>query len=73
MRDDDHGEAFLREVADGVEDFAHEFRVECGCGFVKEKEIGLNAERPGNGDALLLTAREPAGIFARLFEEPHAL
>ena len=48
------------------EHLAGELRVERRGRLVEEHHVGLHRERAGDGDALLLTAREPDGVLPRL-------
>jgi hypothetical protein len=52
---------FGLEGGDGVEHFGGHFGVERRRGFIEEQEAGFDGQRPGDGDALTLTA----GQFVR--------
>ncbi len=70
--DDDHGHAVGGEVAHDVEDFADEFGVQGGGGFVEEHEFGAHGQGAGDRDALLLAAGELAGVGGGLVGQPDA-
>ena len=73
MGDDDDGDAeFGIEVVQELHDFPGGFRVEVAGGFVGEKGIRVGDNRPGDGDALLLAARELGRGVAFLFGDAHA-
>jgi hypothetical protein len=40
------------------------FRVECRCGFIQDENRRVLEQRPGDGDALPLSARETKALFA---------
>ncbi len=61
MGDHDHGHAFAGQVRHHIEDLVDHLRVQGGGGFVKEHDLGLHGQGPGNGHPLLLAARELAG------------
>ena len=63
----------MREVLDDVEDLAHELRVERGGRLVEQEDLGLGGERPGDGDALLLTAGQLARPGVGLVGQTDAL
>ncbi len=70
--DDHHGHAVARERFHDVEHFADQFGVECGGRFVEQHELGAHGQRTGDGDALLLAARELVGIGAAAIGQPDA-
>ena len=58
MRDQDHPDAVRLELADQVEHALHLADGERGRGLVHDHELGIEGQRPRNGDRLLLAARE---------------
>ncbi len=66
----DHRHAAGGEVLHDLEHLADEFRVQCARGFVEEHEHGLHGHRPGDGHALLLTARQLAGKVVHTLCQP---
>ena len=58
VRDDHHRHAFFCKAHHHVEHFVDHFGVKCRRRFVKEHAVGIHREGTGDGDALLLTARE---------------
>src|SRR5262249_9827627 len=66
MRHQHHGHAFLGQFANYFEDLAHELRIERGGYLVEQDHFRAHGKRAGNGNALLLTAREGRGICVRL-------
>src|SRR5271157_5651539 len=67
--DNDHGTSFRRKALHHGQHLAHEFRVERGRWLVEEDYARMNRERPRDGGALLLTARELARISVRAMAE----
>ena len=66
VRDHDHGHAVrAAEVRNGLIEFFRDERVEPRGRFVEEQDFVGGAERAGEQNALLLTARERAVIFPR--------
>jgi ABC-type glutathione transport system ATPase component len=78
VRDDDHGHAVLREGGHGVEHLLDHLGIEGRGRLVEQHDARAHAERAGDGDALLLAARELAGKLVRVlaqtdaFEQAHA-
>ena len=68
MGDDNHGMAFLGELAHDLEHLADELGIEGGGRFVEQHELGLHRKHTGDGNALL-AARQPLGIFGELVAE----
>ena len=63
MGDDDHGHAgVLGQIAHDVQYAAHKLGVKGTCGLVEEQHVGVHGHGAGNGHALLLAARELAGL-----------
>ena len=56
--DDQHGSAFLGEVADDLQHLADELGIECRGGLVEQHDVGLHRERTGDRRPLLLPAGE---------------
>src|SRR5262249_38357890 len=69
MRHQHHGHAFLGQFANYFEDLADELRIERGGRVVEQDHFRAHGERAGNGNALLLTAREVRGICVRLVRQ----
>jgi hypothetical protein len=61
--------AFL-ELADHVEHLADQFGVECRRDLVEQHHLGTESERPGDRDALLLTAGQLVGVGAARSDRP---
>jgi hypothetical protein len=57
-----HRHALRGELAHDVEDVAHELRVEGAGGLVEQHHLRVHRQRPGDGHALLLAARELRGV-----------
>ena len=72
MRDAQHGHAVFGQADHGVQHFFDHFGVERRGGLVKQHDFGRHAQGAGNGYALLLAARELAGVFERLLRDTHA-
>ena len=66
VRHAQHGHALLRETDHRVEHFLDHFRVERRGRLVEQHDARIHAQRTRDGDALLLTAGELAGIFVGL-------
>jgi len=65
MGDDDRGQALaLMEVPDKAHDRLTRLPVQVAGGLVGEQEFRLVDQSPGDGDALLFSAREKAGLLA---------
>ncbi len=56
MGNDQHGHAVERERHHGIEHFFDHFGVERRGRFIEHHELRAHAQRPGDGNALLLTA-----------------
>ena len=61
MRNDNHGHAALAEIGHQIEHTLDQLRVERARNLVEENDLRFHGERAGNGDTLLLAAREAAG------------
>ena len=72
VRDDEHRHALARQVAHDDEDLADELRVESRRDLVEEHHVWLHHQRPGNGDPLLLPARELVRMLPSLLREADA-
>ena len=64
VRHDDHRHAVDGEVAHHLEHLADQLRVERGGRLVEQHELRLHGQRPGDGDALLLAARQLVRVGA---------
>ena len=71
MRDDDHGHVLLRKIFYDLEHLARELGVKCARGLVEKEYLRVHRKCAGDGDALLLTAGELAGICVRLLLKVH--
>ena len=60
--DDEHGHAARGEVAHDGQHLADQLGVERAGDLVEQHRLGLHGERPGDGDPLLLPARQLLGI-----------
>ena len=67
---DDHGAALGGQRPHHAQHLAHEFRVERGGRLVEQHHVGLHRERPGDGGALLLAARQVCRVEVPLFRDP---
>jgi hypothetical protein len=70
--DDDHGHARAGEVDHHVEHLGDHLGIERGGRLVEQHHPRLHAQRAGDGDALLLAARELAGALVGLLGDAHA-
>jgi hypothetical protein len=48
---------FSTQLMEELDDGCLDRYVECACGFIKEDQVWLGHERPGDGNALTLSAR----------------
>ena len=64
--DDDHGHPALGQADHHVEDLVDHLRVEGRGRLVEEDDLGVHGQRPGDGDPLLLPARELRGVLVGL-------
>ena len=69
MGDDEHGHAALGKVDHDLQHLLDHLRIEGRGGLVEQHDVRLHAERAGDGHALLLTARELAGVFQGLLRD----
>ena len=60
MRHDDHRHALVGQALHDVQHFADRFGIERRGRFVEQHHLGLHRQRAGDGDALLLAARQIA-------------
>ena len=58
MGDADHRHAVPGQTDHRVEDFLDHFRIKCAGRLIEQHRLGLHAERPRDGNALLLAARK---------------
>ena len=70
VRRDQHRHALARQLANHRQHLGDELRVERARHLVEEHEARLHGERAHDGDALLLTAREPVGVLTALVGKP---
>ena len=56
MRYDDHGCVPGSQGTNHAEYFPGQFRVERGSGLIETQDIGIQRQRPGDGNPLLLSA-----------------
>ena len=73
VRHADHGNVLLRELNHNVQNLLDHLGVEREVGVVKQDDGLLGAQGTGDGDALLLTAREILRILAGLCAMPTRL
>ena len=73
VSDNDHGHMFLGKLANDLENLTGQFRIQCGGGLVKEKDLRLHSQGTGDGHTLLLSAGELAGIGTSLVGKAHLL
>ena len=69
LLDEKDGRAVLVELADDPEDVLHDEGGESEGRLVHQEELGPGHEGAGDGEHLLLTAREGAGVLGRAFPE----
>ena len=62
LDDDEGGAGLRRDVGDGVAHLAHADGVEVGRRLVEQDEAGVHGDDAGEGEALLLAARELRGV-----------
>lgn len=68
--DDDERGAAGGQVLDDGEDFTHQFGIEGGGGLVEEDDAGTQGDGAGDGDTLLLSTGELAGVAPVLSARP---
>ncbi len=79
VRNNHHGHAFPCQTADNGQHLAHHRRIQSRGGFVKEQNLGFHGQAPGNGNTLLLPARQLVGKIVGFlrqsnhFEQLHGL
>ena len=69
MRDDDHRAAVVLQLADDLQHFAGQFRVERGRRFVEAEDVRGKRKRTGDRDALALTAGKLERIAVHLVRQ----
>ncbi len=67
----EHGHAVFGQADHGVQHFLDHLGVEGRGGLVKQHDLGGHAQRTGNGHALLLAARQLAGVLVGLVRNAH--
>ena len=65
----DHRRAAVGEVLHDVQHLADQLGVERRSRLVEEEHLGLHAQRTGDGDALLLAARQAGRVLVALVDE----
>ena len=65
LLDQQDGEAFLAQRGDQVEDLLHHLGRKPERGLVEQQELGPRHQGAGDGEHLLLAARQEAGLLAR--------
>ncbi|KIQ35315.1 hypothetical protein RT97_05260 [Variovorax paradoxus] len=73
MAGEQHGHAFVRQLAHDVQHGRHQFGIERRNDFIEQQHHGIHGQRTHERDALLLAARHAIGIFLRLMREAEAL
>ena len=71
--DEQHGHAVFREPLHHPQHLLGQLRVECRGHLVEQHHLGPHGERAGDGDPLLLAARELVRIGVELLGEAHEL
>lgn len=71
MRHDDHTHPRSGEVAHHGKNFAHQFGIQCGSGFIEQHQCWFHCERARDSHALLLTTRELDWVRITLICKPH--
>ena len=69
VRDQQHGAALLGERADHAQHLADQLGIERRGRLVEQQQLGIHGQRAGDGDALLLAAREVRRIGLGLVGE----
>ena len=72
VANDQHGHAARLEVTHDGQHRANQLRIERRRRLVEQHDLGIKGERTGDGDALLLAARQLAGIAAGLVRQADA-
>ena len=62
VSNDDHGGIFRFKTLYNTQNLARELRVKGACGLVETEDVGVAGKSAGNGNALLLSAGELAGV-----------
>ena len=71
MGHDDHGHLLLRQFPDDLQDFPRQLRIQRGSRLVKEQDLRVHCQCPGNGNTLLLSAGQLVGIGVCLVRQAH--
>ena len=71
--DHEHRHPLLRQLAHHVEHVLDQLRVEGAGDLVEEHQLRIHGQRPGDRDALLLTAGKPGRILVDLVGQPDPL
>ena len=71
--DHQHGDAGVGQLFHQLKHFAHHLGVEGAGRLIEEDDVRVHRQRPGDGDALLLTTREILRILAGLMCHADAL
>src|SRR5215467_3760196 len=69
--DAQHGHAALGELDHGIEHLLHHLRIERRGRLVEQHDMGVHAQRPSDGDPLLLSPRQLSWIFVGLLGNLH--
>ncbi len=69
VRHDEHRHVLFRQFAHRAQHFAGQFRVQRRGRLVEQHDVRFHRQRAGNGDTLLLAAREARRIAAALVEQ----
>ncbi len=69
VRDQHDGVALFVQMIEHLHDFRACLAVQVACGLVSQDQLGFGGQRPGNGDSLLLPARQLLGpVFHTVFQ-----
>ena len=61
---DEYRPHLAAQLIDGLREVPGRLRVEARCSFIKNQQLWALEQSPRNGNALLLTAREPDAVLA---------
>jgi hypothetical protein len=73
MGGDEHGRPAGVDLPEQVHDFQRQVRIEIAGGLVRQHDLRIVHERPGDRDALLLTPRQLLGQCIHAMLQPHPL